>query len=165
MKPIISFAVIPSVSTREAVASLHLTPVSTFHIVPLLGVVLFILVLLLSIVIILVLRHILVRQRQRLQQRPVSPPPVSDIQLPVLGQTFSIDDFPHDDIAEKYLKDEEKIVYKILKSREGRCEQGTLQVIMGFSKASLSRLLEEMETRGIIEKIKKGKKNLVHLKI
>ncbi|MBI2147598.1 hypothetical protein HYU19_03905 [Candidatus Woesearchaeota archaeon] len=79
--------------------------------------------------------------------------------------SFTIDDFPIDDEVEKHLKDDEKLVYKILKSREGHCEQGTLLVITKFSKAYLSRLLSEMDTRGIITKEQKGKKNVIRLRV
>ena len=61
------------------------------------------------------------------------------------------------------LSDEEQII-TILKNKEGSCEQGTLRVITGFSKATLSRLLSELETRNVIHKEKRGKKNLVFLK-
>ena len=79
--------------------------------------------------------------------------------------SFSLADVPFDDDAERYLKEEEKLIYKILKSREGQCEQGTLLVITQFSKAYLSRLLSEMEARGIIEKYQKGRKNIIRLRI
>ena len=65
---------------------------------------------------------------------------------------------------EKHLKEEEAQIVRILKDREGNCEQGTLRVVTGFSKASLSRLLKELEDRKIIHKEKRGKKNLVFLK-
>lgn len=64
----------------------------------------------------------------------------------------------------KHLKEDEQQVVSILKNREGSCEQGTLRVITGFSKAKLSGLLSELEARNIIFKEKRGKKNLVFLK-
>ncbi|MCX8146841.1 MAG: hypothetical protein N3D84_00005 [Candidatus Woesearchaeota archaeon] len=65
---------------------------------------------------------------------------------------------------EKHLKEDEEQIINILKQREGQCEQGTLRVITGFSKAKLSGLLKELEDRKIIFKEKRGKKNLVFLK-
>ncbi len=65
---------------------------------------------------------------------------------------------------EKHLKEDEEQVVNLLKRRSGKCEQGTLRVITGFSKASLSRLLKELEERKIIYKEKRGKKNLVFLR-
>jgi uncharacterized membrane protein len=65
---------------------------------------------------------------------------------------------------EKHLKEEEQQIVSVLKQREGQCEQGTLRVITGFSKAHLSRLLMELEARKIIYKEKRGKKNLIFLK-
>lgn len=64
----------------------------------------------------------------------------------------------------KHLKEEEEQVVNILRSREGQCEQGTLRVVTGFSKAYLSGLLKELEARKIVIKEKRGKKNLVLLK-
>jgi len=65
---------------------------------------------------------------------------------------------------EEHLKEDEEQIVKILKSREGQCEQGTLRVVTGFSKAKLSGLLKELEDRKIIYKEKRGKKNIVFLK-
>jgi uncharacterized membrane protein len=64
----------------------------------------------------------------------------------------------------EHLKEDEQQIVRVLKEREGSCEQGTLRVITDFSKAHLSRLLMELEARKIIYKEKRGKKNLVFLK-
>jgi len=64
----------------------------------------------------------------------------------------------------EHLKEEEQQIVNILKQREGQCEQGTLRVVTGFSKAHLSRLLMELEARKVIYKEKRGKKNLIFLK-
>lgn len=69
-----------------------------------------------------------------------------------------------EDMLEKHLKEDEEQVVNILKQREGQCEQGTLRVITGFSKAKLSGLLKELEDRNVIYKEKRGKKNLVFLR-
>ena len=63
-----------------------------------------------------------------------------------------------------HLKEDEEQIVNILKAREGACEQGTLMVVSGFSKAGLSRLLSELEERNIVLKEKKGKKNIIHLR-
>jgi len=65
---------------------------------------------------------------------------------------------------EEHLKEDEAQVVRILKSRERQCEQGTLRVVTGFSKAKLSGLLKELEDRKIIYKEKRGKKNIIFLK-
>jgi hypothetical protein len=66
---------------------------------------------------------------------------------------------------DKHLKEDEQVVITVLKQREGqKIEQGTLRVVTGFSKASLSRLLSELEERNIVYKEKRGRKNLVWLK-
>jgi len=69
-----------------------------------------------------------------------------------------------EEAMEIHLKEDEEQIVTILKNREGKCEQGTLRVITGFSKATLSRLLKELEDRKIVYKEKRGKKNLVFLK-
>jgi hypothetical protein len=63
-----------------------------------------------------------------------------------------------------HLTEDEQQVVNILADREGHIEQGTLVIITGFSKAHLSRLLDELQRRKIIHKEKKGKKNIVWLK-
>jgi len=65
---------------------------------------------------------------------------------------------------EKHLKEDEKEVIRVLKLKEGSCEQGTLRIATDFSKAKLSRLLMELEQRKIIKKESRGKKNIVFLK-
>jgi uncharacterized membrane protein len=64
----------------------------------------------------------------------------------------------------EHLKEDEKQIVRVLKQKEGSCEQGTLRIVTGFSKAHLSRLLSELEARKIVHKEKRGKKNLVFLK-
>lgn len=73
--------------------------------------------------------------------------------------TFSIDEN-----VEKYLKEDEKIIVNILRQRDGICSQATLRIVGNFSKATLSRLLVELEQRNVIKKEKRGKKNLVILR-
>ena len=65
---------------------------------------------------------------------------------------------------ELHLKEEEKIIVNILKQKQGQCEQATLVTLTNMSKASLSRLLNELESRNILYKEQKGNKNLVILK-
>jgi uncharacterized membrane protein len=66
---------------------------------------------------------------------------------------------------ESHLKEDEEQVVNILKQRDGnQCEQGTLRVITGFSKAKLSVLLKELEDRKVVYKEQRGKKNLVFLR-
>ncbi|MCX6709696.1 MAG: hypothetical protein NTV63_01935 [Candidatus Woesearchaeota archaeon] len=65
---------------------------------------------------------------------------------------------------EQHLKEDEEQLVNIMKQRGGSCEQGTLKVIMGLPKSSLSRLIKELEERKIVFKQKKGKKNLISFK-
>ena len=69
-----------------------------------------------------------------------------------------------EDHVEKHLKPDEEQIINVLKRKQGSCEQGTIRVVTGFSKAHLSRLLKELEDRKVIYKEKRGKKNLVFLK-
>jgi hypothetical protein len=64
----------------------------------------------------------------------------------------------------KHLKEDEQQIIRVLHQKGGQCEQGTLRIVTDFSKAHLSRLLMELESRKIIHKEKRGKKNLVFLK-
>jgi uncharacterized membrane protein len=73
------------------------------------------------------------------------------------------DSKPHKGI-EQHLKEDEEQVINVLKLKEGSCEQGTLRIATGFSKAKLSGLLKELEERKVIIKEKRGKKNRVFLK-
>ena len=68
------------------------------------------------------------------------------------------------DNVEEHLKDEEKLIVDIKKKKEGQCEQATLVTLTNMSKASLSRLLDELEKRNVIKKEQKGNKNLIILK-
>lgn len=65
---------------------------------------------------------------------------------------------------DKHLKEDEKFVVNILKKRKGKCTQSTLLTLTNMSKASLSRLLLELENRKIIRKEQQGNKNLIILK-
>jgi len=65
---------------------------------------------------------------------------------------------------EEHLKEDEEQVMNILKKKGGECEQSTLVVISDFSKAKMSRILQELEERKIVKKITKGRKNIIILK-
>ncbi|MBW3012305.1 hypothetical protein KY311_03905 [Candidatus Woesearchaeota archaeon] len=68
------------------------------------------------------------------------------------------------DMVEKHLKTDEEQIVNVLKLKGGSTEQGTLRVATGFAKATLSRILKELEERNVIYKEKRGKKNLIFLK-
>jgi predicted transcriptional regulator len=77
---------------------------------------------------------------------------------------LSIEEHIFEEDILKYLKEDERIIARILKQREGSCEQGTLRLVSGFSKAKLSRLLTDMAERGVVKKEQKGKKNMIFLR-
>ena len=64
---------------------------------------------------------------------------------------------------EEHLKEEERHIVNILRQKEGKCQQSTLVVLTGYSKAHLSRILQEMESRKLITKAAKGNKNIILL--
>jgi len=72
-----------------------------------------------------------------------------------LSKKFSIDG---------HLKEEESQIINVLRLKEGQTSQGTLGVVTGMPKATLSKLLSELEARNVIQKEKSGKKNIVSLK-
>ena len=67
--------------------------------------------------------------------------------------------------VEKHLKEDERIVLRVLQMKGGSTTQGTLRVATNFSKARLSRILTELEQRGIIHKDREGKRNAVSLRV
>lgn len=77
---------------------------------------------------------------------------------------LSVEEHIFEDEILKYLKEDERVIARILKQRDGSCEQATLRLVSGFSKAKLSRLLTDMDERGVIKKEHKGKKNIVYLR-
>jgi len=64
-----------------------------------------------------------------------------------------------------FLKEDERIVLNVLKMKNGSCSQATLRVVTDFSKARLSRIISELEQRGIVYKEQQGNTNMVTLKI
>lgn len=67
--------------------------------------------------------------------------------------------------SEKYLLDDEKNIIELLKKSErNEVWQKNIQTSLGLSKAKLSRLLRNLEARGLIKKIPFGNTNKVLLK-
>ena len=62
------------------------------------------------------------------------------------------------------LDDEEKTVYDFLKSKEGSAYQTDLIKETNFSKVKITRLLDKMETKGIVERKRRGMTNIIVLK-
>ena len=64
-----------------------------------------------------------------------------------------------------YLLDDEKKVIGLLKNADKKCLwQKSIQSSLGFSKAKLSRLIRNLESRGLIKKIPMGNTNKIQLK-
>ena len=64
----------------------------------------------------------------------------------------------------KGLKDDERSVYEAVLEAEGIIEQGQLVEKTGLSKATVSRTLDLLESKGLVEKRRRGLGNVVSLK-
>lgn len=62
------------------------------------------------------------------------------------------------------LDDEEKKILSFLQQRKGSVFQSEIRVRTGFSKVKVSRLLDKMEQKNIIERKRRGMANLVVLR-
>ena len=62
------------------------------------------------------------------------------------------------------LSNDLKIVLELIKSAGGRITQKELREKLGWSEAKLSLVLSDLERRGLIEKYKKGRGNIIFLK-
>ena len=62
------------------------------------------------------------------------------------------------------LDEEEKKIIEILNSREGSVYQSDLIKETGFSKVKITRVLDKLESKGIIERRRRGMTNAIFLK-
>ena len=65
----------------------------------------------------------------------------------------------------KILPREERIVVKILLDNNNKIEQNKLVVLSGYTKVQISRILQKLAERDVVEKKNMGNTNLVVLKI
>jgi len=65
---------------------------------------------------------------------------------------------------EEILPEDLKIVVEIIKANGGRITQKELRKKLGFSEAKMSLIITDLERRGVIEKVKKGRGNVIFLK-
>lgn len=65
----------------------------------------------------------------------------------------------------KILPREERIVVKILLDNNNKIEQNKLVVLSGFTKVQISRILQKLAERDVVEKKNMGNTNLVILKM
>uniref|UniRef100_A0A7J2TJ44 Winged helix-turn-helix transcriptional regulator n=1 Tax=Archaeoglobus fulgidus TaxID=2234 RepID=A0A7J2TJ44_ARCFL len=65
---------------------------------------------------------------------------------------------------EEILPDDLMTVIETIKANGGRITQKELRKKLGFSEAKMSLILADLERRGIIEKVKKGRGNIIFLK-
>lgn len=66
------------------------------------------------------------------------------------------------DIAK--LDDDEKHIYELIKNKSGSAYQGDVVKETSFGKVRVSRILDKLETKGILERKRRGMTNIVVLK-
>ncbi len=66
--------------------------------------------------------------------------------------------------AAKRLKGDEKSVYDFIVSNEGTSFQNDIVTKFGYSKVKTSRILDRLETKGLLERRRRGMANLIVLK-
>lgn len=66
--------------------------------------------------------------------------------------------------AVKNLQNEEKKIFEIIRDSDGYIFQSDLITKSGFSKVKVSRILDKLETKGLVEKRRRGMSNIVILK-
>ncbi|MEM2271979.1 MAG: MarR family transcriptional regulator [Archaeoglobaceae archaeon] len=62
------------------------------------------------------------------------------------------------------LPEDLKAVLELIKAEGGRITQKELRKRLGYSEAKISLILADLERRGLIEKVKKGRGNIIFLK-
>ncbi|MBI2649962.1 hypothetical protein HYX04_01470 [Candidatus Woesearchaeota archaeon] len=77
-------------------------------------------------------------------------------------QRESKKDLKEIDLSE--LSDEEKKIYEIVKNNKGSAYQTDLIKETGFSKVKITRILDRMETKDILERKRRGMTNIIVLK-
>ncbi len=65
---------------------------------------------------------------------------------------------------EELLPEDLKAVIEVIKANGGRITQKELRKRLGFSEAKMSLIIADLERRGVIEKVKKGRGNVIFLK-
>ncbi|MCL7475342.1 MAG: hypothetical protein SCH39_07840 [Methanosarcinales archaeon] len=70
---------------------------------------------------------------------------------------------PDQDLKMEFIEDEEMII-KILITHNGQANQSDIVRESGFSKSKISNILAKMKEDGDIEKIRKGKRNIIRIK-
>lgn len=64
----------------------------------------------------------------------------------------------------KNLEGEEKQIYELLAKSDGTMFQNDIMQKTGFSKVKVSRLLDRLETKGLVERRRRGMTNIVIIK-
>lgn len=62
------------------------------------------------------------------------------------------------------LSDEEKNIYEIIRNKDGSAYQTDLIKETGFSKVKITRILDKLETKDILERKRRGMTNIIVLK-
>ena len=64
----------------------------------------------------------------------------------------------------KRLDEEERVIVEKIKEKEGSIYQSDLIKETSFSKVKMTRILDKLESKGIVEKKRRGMTNIVVLK-
>lgn len=70
---------------------------------------------------------------------------------------------PLDASARRLLDDDERRLYDIVLERQGDVAQGDLVALSGFSKAKVSRVIDRLEAKGLVVRVRRGMGNRVLL--
>lgn len=62
------------------------------------------------------------------------------------------------------LKDDERKIVEFIRDKGGKCRQREIVRELNLSKAKASRIIKDLEERNIVEKIKRGRNNIIILK-
>ncbi|ODS39505.1 MAG: hypothetical protein A7315_10970 [Candidatus Altiarchaeales archaeon WOR_SM1_79] len=64
----------------------------------------------------------------------------------------------------KTLKNDEQMIYEMVINSDGIIEQSEIVEMTGFSKSNVSRILDLLESRGLVERKRRGMGNIVLLR-
>lgn len=97
--------------------------------------------------------YALVRMRQNTAPPPAAPAPVSHSALEAAPQL--------DPSHRRLLDADEQRLYDLVVARNGDVPQGDLVPLSGFSKAKVSRVIDRLEQKGLVLRVRRGMGNRV----
>lgn len=91
--------------------------------------------------------------RTRSKPTPAAPPPSA---APPAGPAPSLDDSHR-----RLLDEDEQRLYDLVVARNGDVPQGDLVALSGFSKAKVSRVIDRLEQKGLVLRVRRGMGNRI----